>query len=68
MLDEKASHLIQPAMTAQAQCALQPEVAHVGLYGSDLERQGVKYDSFKLELKDVDRAVLDGETDGEFHL
>lgn len=49
------------------QCTtLQPEVAHVGLYSSDLDSQGVKYDTFMLELKDVDRAVLDRETDGQW--
>ena len=44
---------------------MQPEVAHVGLYGSDLEAQNIKYDTFMLPLKDVDRAVLDGETEGQ---
>ena len=43
---------------------MQPEVAHVGLYGSDLEAQNIKYDTFMLPLKDVDRAILDGETEG----
>ena len=44
---------------------MQPEVAHVGLYGSDLEAQNIKYDTFMLPLKDVDRAILDGETEGQ---
>ena len=43
---------------------LQPEVAHVGLYPNDLTAKGIKFDSYTRHLKDVDRAMLDGETDG----
>ena len=43
---------------------LQPEVAHVGLYQDDLTAKGIKFDTYTRQLKDVDRAVLDGETDG----
>ncbi len=41
-----------------------PEIAHVGMYKKDAEERGLKVDTFIRELKEVDRAVLDGETDG----
>jgi pyruvate/2-oxoglutarate dehydrogenase complex dihydrolipoamide dehydrogenase (E3) component len=41
-----------------------PEVAHVGLNARDAAAAGVDVATFTVELKDVDRAVLDGETDG----
>jgi pyruvate/2-oxoglutarate dehydrogenase complex dihydrolipoamide dehydrogenase (E3) component len=41
-----------------------PEVAHVGLYGREAREQGIAVQTFVQELSDVDRAVLDGETDG----
>jgi pyruvate/2-oxoglutarate dehydrogenase complex dihydrolipoamide dehydrogenase (E3) component len=41
-----------------------PEIAHVGLYPSDLDERGVDYQTFTQSLADVDRAILEGETDG----
>jgi pyruvate/2-oxoglutarate dehydrogenase complex dihydrolipoamide dehydrogenase (E3) component len=41
-----------------------PEIAHVGLYEHEAERRGIAVHSFIQSLADVDRAVLDGETDG----
>jgi pyruvate/2-oxoglutarate dehydrogenase complex dihydrolipoamide dehydrogenase (E3) component len=41
-----------------------PEVAHVGLYEREAQEQGIAVQTFVQELADVDRAVLDGETDG----
>ncbi len=41
-----------------------PEIAHVGLYPAELETSGIAYDTFMRELKEVDRAVLDGEDEG----
>lgn len=41
-----------------------PELAHVGLYEKDAKAKGIKVDTFTLELTKVDRAVLDGETEG----
>lgn len=41
-----------------------PEIAHVGLYEKDAQAKGLKTRTFVQELKDVDRAVLDGETEG----
>ncbi|KAG5182768.1 mercuric reductase [Tribonema minus] len=42
----------------------EPEVAHVGLYPRDLEAKGVGYQTFTRYFKDVDRAILEGETEG----
>lgn len=41
-----------------------PEVAHVGLYPKEAERQGVPIDTYTIEQAKTDRAVLDGETEG----
>jgi len=41
-----------------------PEVAHVGLYDRDAAEKGVEINTLTVQLSDVDRAVLDGETDG----
>jgi len=41
-----------------------PEIAHVGLYESDAEKSGMEIQSFVQELKDVDRAILEGEDEG----
>ena len=41
-----------------------PEIAHVGAYARQLDEQGIRYDTIKVELSDVDRAVLDGDEEG----
>ncbi|MCH7885521.1 MAG: mercuric reductase [Planctomycetes bacterium] len=41
-----------------------PEIAHVGLYAHDADAKGIPIDTITLELADVDRAILDGETEG----
>jgi pyruvate/2-oxoglutarate dehydrogenase complex dihydrolipoamide dehydrogenase (E3) component len=41
-----------------------PEVAHVGLYEREAEARGTRVRTFTQDLKDVDRAVLDGESAG----
>ena len=41
-----------------------PEIAHVGMYEKDAAEQGLEVDTLIRDLKDVDRAVLDGETAG----
>jgi pyruvate/2-oxoglutarate dehydrogenase complex dihydrolipoamide dehydrogenase (E3) component len=43
---------------------IDPEIAHVGLYEHDARSQGIRVNTFMQPLADVDRAVLDGETDG----
>ncbi len=41
-----------------------PEIAHVGLSEKEAESKGIPVQTFKLELSDVDRAILDGEDEG----
>ncbi|WP_020586265.1 FAD-containing oxidoreductase [Desulfobacter curvatus] len=41
-----------------------PEVAHVGLYEKDLEKRGIEYTTISRAFDDVDRAIVDGETEG----
>ena len=55
----KASSLIIPWATYTS-----PEIAHVGLYEKEAKEQGIEVDTFTQELSKVDRAILDGETDG----
>ena len=55
----KASSLIIPWATYTA-----PEIAHVGLYEKDATAQGIEVDTFTQEMSKVDRAILDGETEG----
>ena len=55
----KASALTIPWCTYTS-----PELAHVGLTAAAAERQGVSIDTYTQELSGVDRAILDGTTDG----
>ncbi len=41
-----------------------PEVAHVGLTEQEAQRRAFKVEAFTLPLAEVDRATLDGETEG----
>ena len=41
-----------------------PELAHVGLTPSDAQERGVEIDTFTQPMSGVDRAILEGETDG----
>jgi pyruvate/2-oxoglutarate dehydrogenase complex dihydrolipoamide dehydrogenase (E3) component len=41
-----------------------PEIAHVGMYEREAQAKGIPVRTFVQELADVDRAVLDGETQG----
>jgi pyruvate/2-oxoglutarate dehydrogenase complex dihydrolipoamide dehydrogenase (E3) component len=41
-----------------------PEVAHVGINAAEAEKQGIQIQTFIKPLSEVDRAVVDGETDG----
>lgn len=41
-----------------------PEIAHVGLYEKDAREKGMQTDTYTQELAKVDRAILDGETEG----
>ncbi|MBM3845209.1 MAG: mercuric reductase, partial [Verrucomicrobia bacterium] len=55
----KVSSLIIPWTTYTS-----PEVAHVGLHERDAKARGIEVDTFTQELGKVDRAILDGETEG----
>ena len=41
-----------------------PEIAHVGMYERDAQERGIEVDTFIRHLKDVDRAIADGEEEG----
>ena len=41
-----------------------PEVAHVGLYERELREQGIPFETFTRQFKEVDRAILDSEEEG----
>ncbi|MDE1975705.1 MAG: mercuric reductase [Elusimicrobia bacterium] len=56
---KKASSLVIPWCTYT-----DPEVAHVGLYEKEAHALGIKTNTFIQALKDVDRAVLDGQGEG----
>jgi len=55
----KASSLTIPWCTYTS-----PELAHVGLTEAEAEKQGVEIDTFTQPLRGVDRAILDGQTEG----
>ena len=55
----KASALIIPWATYTS-----PEIAHVGLYEKEAAAKGIEVDTFTTEMSKVDRAILDGETEG----
>ena len=42
----------------------EPEIAHVGLSERQLQERETAYDTFLQPLEEVDRAILDGETEG----
>ncbi len=55
----KASALTIPWCTYTS-----PEIAHVGLSQREANEQNIAIDTFTQEFSDVDRAILEGETDG----
>ena len=55
----KASLLLIPWATYTS-----PEVAHVGLYENNAREQGIELETFTQDMSKVDRAILDGETEG----
>jgi len=42
----------------------EPEIAHVGLYEHQARERGIEVDTFLQSFAGVDRAILDGETEG----
>jgi pyruvate/2-oxoglutarate dehydrogenase complex dihydrolipoamide dehydrogenase (E3) component len=55
----KLSSLVMPWVTYT-----DPEIAHVGMSASDADRAGIKFDTIKVLMSSVDRAITDGETEG----
>ena len=55
----KASSLTIPWATYTS-----PELAHVGLNPQEAEKQGIEIDTYTQEFAHVDRAILEGETEG----
>jgi pyruvate/2-oxoglutarate dehydrogenase complex dihydrolipoamide dehydrogenase (E3) component len=41
-----------------------PEIAHVGMYERDAQERGIPLDTFVRPMKEVDRAITDGEEEG----
>lgn len=56
---KKFSSLIVPWCTYT-----DPEIAHVGMYERDALRNGIPVETFVRHLRDVDRAITDGEEEG----
>ncbi len=42
----------------------EPEIAHVGLYEKQAQGQGIEVDTFTRKLREVDRSILEGRTNG----
>ncbi len=42
----------------------EPEVAHVGISKAEASSNGIEIDEYRVDLNDVDRAMLDGEREG----
>ena len=55
----KLSSLVMPWVTYT-----DPEIAQVGLSIADAQTQGIQFDTIKIVMSSVDRAITDGETEG----
>jgi pyruvate/2-oxoglutarate dehydrogenase complex dihydrolipoamide dehydrogenase (E3) component len=55
----KLSSLVMPWVTYT-----DPEIAHVGLYEHEARQQGIAVSTIQIPLKEVDRAIADGEEQG----
>ncbi len=55
----KASRLLIPWATYTS-----PELAHVGITTAEAKQQGVSIDTYTVKLDEVDRAILDGRSEG----
>lgn len=56
---QKVSRLVVPWCTYT-----DPEIAHVGMYAQDAQAKGIAVTTMTVPLAEVDRAILDGETEG----
>lgn len=54
----------QSALTIPWCTYTDPEIAHVGMYERDAKERGIEVDTFIHPLKEVDRALADGEEEG----
>ncbi len=41
-----------------------PEIAHVGMYEKDARDRGIEVQTFRVDFEHLDRAIVDGETEG----
>ncbi len=55
----KASALTVPWCTYTS-----PELAHVGMGAKEAAAHGIEIDTYTVEMKDIDRAILEADTDG----
>lgn len=42
----------------------EPEIAHVGLYEAEASKKGIEVDTFTQRFAEVDRSILEGDTEG----
>ena len=56
---KKVSDLVIPWCTYTT-----PELAHVGITSQEIEEKDLKVDTFTQSFEDIDRAILEGETEG----
>lgn len=54
----------QSALTIPWCTYTDPEIAHVGMYERDAAERGIPVETFSRYLRDVDRAITDGEEEG----
>ncbi len=52
------------ALTVPWSTYTEPEIAHVGMYEKDAREAGIDVDTYVQEFADVDRAILEGDTEG----
>ncbi|KZL47796.1 mercuric reductase [Nodularia spumigena CENA596] len=55
----KLSSIVMPWVTYT-----DPEIAHVGMYEQEAQKQGFEINTIKIPFSSVDRAITDGEEDG----
>lgn len=59
VMRQKIDHSVVPWSTYTS-----PEVAHVGLSKTDAKEKGIEYDLYTQELSEMDRAIVESETEG----
>ncbi len=56
---KRLSSLIMPWCTYT-----DPEIAHVGMYEKDAQKQGLEVEFFSIDMNEIDRAITDGQSQG----